>query len=180
MNVIKHLVARFNELDPRTRLRIGIGLAILLAIALLYSFARDQITKMERQRSAKEADIADLIVLRQRYREAASAAQRSANLQASLRPDDSPAKLVEDIGIKGKALQVKPLKSEERAGVQEEIAEIRIDALTPNEAVNLLYRLEYGGKPVAVRRALIKTRFDDPARLDLALTVALRKGPAQK
>ncbi|MBT0664037.1 general secretion pathway protein GspM [Geobacter pelophilus] len=180
MNAIKQMVARFADLDPRVRLRLGIGLASLLALGLLYSYANDQVKKLERKRTAGEADIAEMLVLKQRYKEAASISQRALNLQAAVRPDDSPAKLIEEIGIKGKALQVKPLKSEERAGFVEELADIRIDALTANEAVNLLYRLEYGAKPVTVRKALFKTRFDDPSRLDLSLTVALRKGPAAK
>jgi general secretion pathway protein M len=180
MIAVKQILARFADLDPRVRLRFGIGLAILLALSLLYSFANGQVKKLERKRAAEEADVTELLVLKQRYKEAVSVSQRALNLQAAVRPDDSPAKLIEEIGIKGKALQVKPLKSEERAGVVEEIADIRIDSLTANEAVNLLYRLEYGSKPVTVRKALFKTRFEDPSRLDLSLTIALRKGPAPK
>ena len=180
MNALKQLASRFNELAPAVRLRLGIALAAMLAIALLYSLASDQVKRMESLRNAREAEIAELMVLRQRYREAASIAQRAANLQAAVRPDDSPAKLIEEIGIKGKALQIKPLKTDIRGGFTEEVAEIKIDSLTTNEMVNLLYRLEYGNKPATVRRAFIKTRFEDPSRLDLSMTVALRKGVAQK
>jgi general secretion pathway protein M len=180
MTVVRKFTTYFNEMNPKVRLQIGVSLAAVLAIALLYSFAFDRVKGMERLRSAREAEIAELMVLKQRYREASSVAQRVANLQATVRPDDSPAKLVEDIGIKGKGLQVKPLKSDERDGFIEEVAEVKIDSITVNEAINLLYRLEYGNKPVTVRRALLKTRFEDPSRLDLSLTVALRKGAVQK
>lgn len=180
MNAIRQYLSSFNELTPAVRLRFGIGIATLLALALLYSYARDQVTGMERLRSASEREITELLSLKQRYAEAAAIARRTANLQVSVRPDDSPAKLIEDIGIKGKGLQVKPLKSDERGGFVEEVAEVKIDSLTPNEAVNLLYRLEYGAKPVTVRKATFKTRFEDPSRLDLAMTIALRKGALQK
>jgi general secretion pathway protein M len=180
MNAIKQFAVRFNELNPTVRLRFGIGLAVLLAIALLYSFAQGQVKGLKRLRTAREAEIAEMMILSQRYREAASVAQRAANRLASVRPDDSPAKLIEEIGIKGKGLQVKPLKSDELGGFVEEVAEVKIDSITPNEAINLLYKIEYGSKPVAVRRALFKTRFEDPSRLDLSMTIALRKGAVQK
>jgi len=56
---------------------------------------------------------------------------------------------------------------------------VKLDGLTLNEAVNLLYRLEKGSRPVLVKKANLKTRFDDPALLDLTLTIALLK-PAPK
>lgn len=180
MNALRNLATRFGELDPALRLRAGIGLAVVLSLALCYSLASDQVKRLELRRTAKEGEIAELLSLKQRFAEVSAIASRTANMQAAVRPEDSPAKLVEETGIKGKALQVRPLKSEERGGFMEEAAEIRIDAVTPNEAVNLLYRIEYGGKPASVRRALMKTRFDDPSRLDLTLTVALMKGTVKR
>lgn len=180
MSTIREFAARFRELDPRIRLRWGIGLAVFLSLALLYSFANDQVKKIETLRIAKEGEIAELLALKQRFSEASAIAQRNANMQTAVRTEDSPAKLVEDTGIKGKSLQVKPLKSEERGGVIEEAAEIKIDSITPNETINLLYRLEYGAKPATVRRALLKTRFEDPSRLDLTMIVTLQKATAKR
>ena len=63
---------------------------------------------------------------------------------AATRPDDSPAKIIEEIGIKGKRSQIKPVKGEDRGGYVEDAAEVQIDGLSANEAVNLLFRLEKG------------------------------------
>jgi general secretion pathway protein M len=52
---------------------------------------------------------------------------------------------------------------------------VRIDGLTANEAINLIYRLEKGIRPLSVKKANLRVRFDDPSRFDLALTVALLK-----
>ena len=68
---------------------------------------------------------------------------------------------------------------EERGGFLEDAAEVKIDGVTANEAVNLLFRLEKGPRPVVIKRALLKTRFDDPARLDLTFTIALLKALPQ-
>lgn len=118
-------------------------------------------------------------MLKLRFQEANAGAQKLANRLAATRPDDSPAKIIEEIGIKGKNTQIKPVKGEDLPGFVEDAAEVKIEGLTANEAVNLLFRLEKGAKPVTIKRALIKTRFDDPAKLDLTLTVALIKAAQQ-
>lgn len=180
MTSLKEIAEDFRELDPAIRLRVGISLAVCLALALLYSLAYDQVNRLEKRRTAKESEIAELLVLKQRFQEANSAAQRTANLLAAVGAADSPAKLIEEAGIKGKSLQVKPLKTEERNGFQEESADVRIEGLTPNEAINLIFKLEQGTRPASIRKALFKTRFDDPSRLDLAMTVSLQKGASPK
>ena len=92
-----------------------------------------------------------------------------------MRPDDSPAKIVEEIGIKGRNSQIKPVKGAEIPGYVEDAADVKIEGLSANELANLLFRLEKGPRPVTVKKALIKQRFDDPAKLDLSLTIALIK-----
>jgi general secretion pathway protein M len=52
---------------------------------------------------------------------------------------------------------------------------MKIEGLTANELVNLLHRLEKGAKPVILKKLLVKSRFDDPAKLDVTLTLALIK-----
>ena len=170
---------RWQELAPADRLKIGYALIVVLVLAIAYSALLGLTAKTERRLTGREAALTELIQLRQRYREASTGAQKLTNRLAAVAADDSPAKLLEEIGIKGKNSQIKPLKGEDRAGYQEDAAEIRIEGVTANEAVNLLYRLEKGAKPVVVRKANLKTRYDDPARLDLVLNVALLKPSAQ-
>jgi len=94
---------------------------------------------------------------------------------ASLRPDDSLARIIEEIGIKGKGVKIAPLKGEERNGVIEETADVRIEGLSANETVNLVYRLEKGSRPIILKKANLRVRFDDPSRFDLAMTISLLK-----
>lgn len=165
----------YQELDSRTRLRIGIGIAALLVIALLLSSAHGTVSKLAKKRQVREADLVEMMRLKTRYEAAKTVSQRFTNRLAATRADDSPAKVVEEIGIKGKSLRVTPLKSEQRGNYLEDAAEIRIDGITANEAVNLLFRLEKGTRPVIIRKASLRTRFDDPSRLDLTVTAALLK-----
>jgi len=175
MNRLRLLAEQYRNLDHATRLRWGIGIAIVLALVVILSAANGRIAQLAKQRTSREKDLAEMLVLKQRHLVANAGAQKLANRLTATRPDDSPAKLLEEIGIKGKNSQIKPVKGEEQAGIVEDAAEVKMDGLTANETVNLLHRLEKGSKPVVIKKALIKTRFDDPARLDLTLTIALLK-----
>ena len=119
-----------------------------------------------------------MMKLKSRYRDASAGSQRLANRLLATRPDDSPAKIIEEIGIKGRSSQIKPVKGEDIPGYQEDAADVKMEGLSGNEAVNLIYRLEKGARPVTVKKALIRQRFDDPSKLDLSLTIALIKPAA--
>lgn len=171
---------RFAEMEPATRLKIGGIIAALLFLAILYSALYDRIGKLERKRISREAALTEMMLLKQRYREASSGAQKLANRLSAVTPDDSPAKLLEEIGIKGKSSQIKSLKGEDRPGYLEDAAEIRIEGLSANETVNLLHRLEKGTKPVIIKKVNLKTRYDDPSKLDININIALLKPAPQE
>ena len=179
MNYPALLAEKYRTMDSQLRLRIGITIAVLLVLAVLLSAFYRQIGTLQKKRAAREADVVEMLQLKQRYQEAKTASQKLENRMATASPDDSPARLIEEIGIKGKNSQIRPIKGEDRGSYIEDAADVRIDALSANEAINLLYRLEKGPKPVVIKKALLKTRFDDPSRLDLALTIALLKPAPQ-
>jgi general secretion pathway protein M len=169
------IVGAIQGLDQRTRQRLAIGLAALLLVAVALSTVNGRIAAMEKKRAGREADVAEMMRLKLRYQEANAGAQRLANRLMATKPDDSPAKIIEEIGIKGRSSQIKPVKGEEIPGYLEDAADVKIEGLTANEATNLIYKLEKGARPVTVKKALIKQRFDDPSKLDLSLTIALIK-----
>lgn len=175
MKYLETLKDHYDNLSPTARLRLGMAVAGLLILALLYSAANDRVKTLERKRAAREVDIAEMMQLKLRFQEANAGAQMLANRLASTKADDSPAKVIEETGIKGKNSQFKPLKGEEHPGYVEDAAEARIDGLSANDSINLIFRLEKGTRPVVIKKALIKTRFDDPAKLDLTLNLALLK-----
>jgi general secretion pathway protein M len=179
MTIIARLRETYAAMEPEMRLRIGIAMAVLLALPILYSALNDQTARLKKKLAGREAAVRELLVLKQRYLEANAGAQRLANRLSAVKPDDSPARLLEEIGIKGKGSQVRPLKGEERAGAVEDAAEVKIEGLTANEAVNLLHRLEQGPRPVFIRKTSIRSRFDDPARLDLTMSLVLLKPAPQ-
>ena len=175
MSLLEELQDFWRDLDSRTRLTAGYVLITLLAVFLGWSALSGRTAALELKLKAREAVLKDLLPLKALYRSAKQSADSLAGRMASVRPDDSPAKIIDEIGIKGKGVKTSPLKGEEHNGMVEDVAEVRIDGLTANEAINLIYRLEKGNRPVLLKKANLRVRFDDPSRLDLALTIALLK-----
>ena len=165
----------WRDLDRRHRLWCGYAVIALLAVALGWSALAARTAQLERKRAAREAVLKELLPLKIAYRSARAAADMQAGKASATLPDDSPAKIIEEIGIKGKGVKIAPLKGEERNGFTEDVADVRIEGLSANESVNLLYRLEKGSRPVVLKKANLRVRFDDPSRFDLALVVALLK-----
>lgn len=175
MRPLENIGNIWQDLDSRTRLLIGYALIALLAAAVGWSALSARVQAVEKKRSARETVLKELLALRVTYQAARRSSDQLNGRLASLRPDDSPAKIIEDTGIKGKSIKIVPIKGEERSGFIEEAADIRIDGLTFNEAVNLLYRLEKGSRPLVIKKSNLRSRFDDPSRCDLSLIMALLK-----
>ncbi len=175
MKPLEIILDRWRYLDGRIRLWCGYVLIALLAAAVGWSALSAKVQALEQKRSARETVLKDLLPLKASYLTARQSSDQMSGRMASLRPDDSPAKIIEDIGIKGKSVKIVSIKGEERSGFTEDAADIRIDGLTLNEATNLLYRLEKGSRPLIIKKCNLKIRFDDPSRCDLSLILALLK-----
>jgi general secretion pathway protein M len=171
----EEMIATLQDLDSRTRLRIGMFLAAFLVIVIGLSAINSRISALEKKRTSRESDVTEMMRLKLRYQAASAGAQRLTNRLLATKADDSPAKIIEEIGIKGRGSQIKPVKGEDIPGYVEDAADVKIEGLSANETANLLYRLEKGARPVTVKKALIKQRFDDPSKLDVSLTIALIK-----
>jgi len=176
---MNRLFDALQRLDKRTRTTLGIIAAVIVVSALALSAMNARIRMLEKKRASREADLAEMMTLKARYLQASDVAQRLANRLAATKADDSPAKIVEEIGIKGKGSQVKPVKGDDIPGYVEDAADVKIEGLSSSDTVNLLYKLEKGVRPVTVKRASIKQRFDDQTKVDVGLTVALIKPAPQ-
>jgi general secretion pathway protein M len=165
-------------MERQSRLRAGYVVITLLAITLGWSALAAKTSALDRKRAAREVVLKELLPLTVSYRSAKLSAGLLTGRMSGVRPDDTPAKIIEEIGIKGKGVKIVPVKGEEKNGVIEDAADVRIEGLTANEAVNLIYRLEKGTRPVTLKKTNVRVRFDDPSRFDLAMTIALLKPSA--
>ena len=151
MRFLTNALDGWRVLDSRSKLRAGYVLIALLAVALAWSVLYGKTAQLERRRSAREAVLKELLPLKVAYRAAKQSSDRITSQMSGVRPDDSPAKIIDEIGIKGRSVKISQVKGEERNGILEDAADVRIEGLTANESLNLLYRLEKGGRPFAYR-----------------------------
>lgn len=173
MKPLEILSDNWQGLDSRTRLMCGYALIILLAAAVGWSLLDAKTQVLEKKRVARETVLKELMPLKVSYQNVRQSSDQLNGRMASLRPDDSPAKIIDEIGIKGKSIKIAPLKGEDRSGFIEDAADVRIEGLTMNEAINLLYRLEKGSRPLVIKKSNMRIRFDDPSKCDLSLNMAL-------
>jgi general secretion pathway protein M len=171
----QEMINILQSVDTRTRQRIGIVLAAVLIVLVGLSAMNSRISALEKKRAAREADVADMMRLKFRYQMASMVSQQLQGRLMATKPDDSPAKVIEEIGIKGRNSQIKPAKGDDIPGYQEDAADVKIEGLSANEATNLIYRIEKGTRPVTIKKAYIKQRFDDASKVDVSLTIALIK-----
>jgi len=175
MSWCNRLKEYWGDLDTRTRLAVGYLAIGCLALALIWSLCAERRDALEKRYRARQAVYTELLALKGAYRAATAQNGELTARLAAVRPDDSVAKVFEETGVKGKGVKIAPLKAEERGTLVEEAANVKIEAVTGNEAVNLIYRLEQEKRPVALKGASLRVRFDDPSRLDLSLDLALMK-----
>ncbi|HIJ88782.1 MAG TPA: general secretion pathway protein GspM [Desulfuromonadales bacterium] len=175
MRLLEIFRDRWQNLDSRMRLWSGYAVIILLATAVGWSMLSAKVVALEKKRTARETVLKEMLPLKTAYLSARTSSDQLHGRMASLRPDDSPAKVIEELGIKGKSVKIVPLKGEDRPGVIEDAADIRIEGITLNEAINILYRLEKGSRPLVIKKSNLRIRFDDPSRSDLTLVLALLK-----
>lgn len=75
--------------------------------------------------------------------------------------------------IRLKAKVIKPLEKKRIKEFIEEDAELEIEGIDLNAIVNLFYRIENSPVPLKIKRATIKTSFENPNVFILSLTVSL-------
>jgi len=180
MSRVEQLNTLYASLDAGTRRLLMLLIAIVLLFLVGYSTLLSHLSHLGKVRSSREQILKELLMLRQQHKVASADAERLTNRMANVAANDSPASVVEQSGIVLKGgIQSKPLPRQDRGLVVEEGAEVTLSGLSLNETVNLLYRLEQGTKPLAIRKTVIRSRFNDPSKLDLTLQVALFRAGSQ-
>jgi len=82
---------------------------------------------------------------------------------------------VKDLNLHANTL--KPLEKRKVLDLYENDAELIIESIDLNSVVNLFYKIENSAEPVKIKKASIKTTFENPDkfRLELLLSLMSRK-----
>lgn len=79
------------------------------------------------------------------------------------------------MGLGQKVKSVKSTGIREKKFASDEEAEVSVEKVSMNEMVNILYGIENAPMILTVRKASIKTSFDNPSLLNVTMTVGLIK-----
>ncbi len=79
------------------------------------------------------------------------------------------------LGLGPKVKSVKSTGTREKKFALEEEADVSVEKVTMNEMVNIFYRVENAPMILTIKKASIRTSFDNPSLLNITMTVALVK-----
>jgi len=77
------------------------------------------------------------------------------------------------LGMKAKVKSVKALGARDIRYAIEEDADVQVERVTMNELVNMLYKIENAPMALSLKRVNIRTAFEDPALLNISMTLSL-------
>ena len=77
------------------------------------------------------------------------------------------------LGLKSKVKSVKVVSTKDVKDSTEEEADIIMERMSMNEAVNFLYKAENAPMTLVIKKALFRQAFDNPAQINISMTVSL-------
>ncbi len=165
----------------RTVLIVGgvVVAAILLYVGVFESY-RGMLTRLDKSIATRTQQLAELEELRG---EARALQQQIREAEGKLTESGgfSLVKFTEDLAARtagrGALTYARPQPAATRGELQEESLETRIERLSLEQVLRLLWGIQNAPVPMRVRGLQLNKRFDAPAQLDLTLTIsAMRKG----
>jgi hypothetical protein len=151
------------------------GAAIL---CILVFFLVSASLSLEKERSSLRVKRKEILALRDEFlslkatlnaAEARKTGRKSAGIIQTI--DE----LFGSMGLSQKVKSVKSTEARDRKYAVEEEAEVEIEKVNMNEMTNIFYRIENGPFLLSIRKSDIKTNFENPALLNITMTVDLIK-----
>lgn len=150
--------------------------ALILLFAFLVIPGVSRLRALARAFDAAEQELAELREMRPELTRLDREVRRKMGrvTAAANSPESSLSRLtaaVQEAGFPQSAVSIKSGGTKTGEFVNEEAFDLKVENITYLEAVRLLQRLETGPLPIAVRSAILKSRYDDPKYLDAALRI---------
>ncbi|PNU19831.1 hypothetical protein C2E25_10385 [Geothermobacter hydrogeniphilus] len=165
------------ELTLRERWALAIGgVAVLLTLVTFGIIVpyRQALQRLDTRIASSQRQMNDIESLLQQYRQLKSAADRIER-QAGKAGDFSLISFVETtaagIGARDRLVYLRPQPLTGDDTLLRESVEVKLERLALDQLVRLLYAVENSRGTLQTAQLRIKTRFDDPSRLDVVLTL---------
>jgi type II secretory pathway component PulM len=160
----------------RTFLAVGMGLSvILLGYHFLFSPFMDRLRTMDRLISQKENEVVEMGQLR---KQVLAAQQKISGVENRIVRDRSFSlfSYLEGIAvqnqIKDRIIFIRPQPSQVSGDYREVAVEVRMESVTLAQAVKFLETIQASPQFLRVKRAQLKTRYNDARLLDGTFVVA--------
>ncbi|MFZ3136345.1 MAG: hypothetical protein WA126_03010 [Thermodesulfovibrionales bacterium] len=159
--------------DRRILAAAGIAAIIILCIAVLsISLSSKRELKGLRERQQEMALLREEIVSLKGRVDAVEGKKSLVKVKGIVQAIDE---VFEPLGLKQKVKSVKSSGMREIGDSIEEEAEVQVEKIDINEAVNIFYKIENAPMLLSLRKMSMKTSFENPAQLSLTMTIALIK-----
>jgi Type II secretion system (T2SS), protein M len=175
LSSIPQMFARLSEREKRLVLITG-TVAVVFISFILVSAVNSALDKRQKRVTMRKDEIAQLEVLRDRYRDAQEAEKKSS---AQLRANNQSLftlvqKASTEVGLLVPDLQERRTPVKDSADLQEVSVDVNMKEISVDKLTTLLEKIE--GKRsdgiVKVTKLKVKTRFDNPEMLEANLTVS--------
>ena len=173
MKIFESIGGWFKGFEP---VRVRAVVALLAVCVFLYATYRAAASK-EKMVEAKKAELASFDKMKARYLSDFSEISPLEKKLKAPQPGQSVGSMVEEmasgIGIKKNIASFKPLEAKAEKGYEQSGVEVKVEGVTLNQFLNLMYRMENHGSLLLVREFFMKSRFDNPELFDVNLHVEL-------
>ena len=157
------------------RLLIAASAVIILAVSALLVNAS---LSLKKEGSALRSQKEEILLLREDFLELRKNVNAIEGKKSLIKVEGIiPAidEIFRSTGLTQKVKSVKPAATIDKKHAIEEEADVEVEKVSMNELVNILYRLENAPMVLLIKKARLKTSFEDPSLLNITMTIGLVK-----
>ena len=150
------------------------GLIILVVSALLLNTS----LSLKKEGSALRSQKEEILLLREDFLELSKKINAVEGKKSLIKVEGIiPAidEIFRSTGLAQKVKSVKPTATRDKKYAIEEEADVEVEKVSMNELVNILYRLENAPMVLLIKKARLKTSFEDTSLLNISMTIGLVK-----
>ena len=157
------------------RLLISAAAVIILAVSVLLVSAS---ISLKKEGSALRSQKEEIALLREDFLELRKKISAIEGKKALVKVEGIVQAMDEIFGSSGlnqKVKSIKPTVTRDKKYAVEEEADVEVERVSMNELVNILYKLENAPMVLLIKKARLKTSFEDPSLLNITMTIGLVK-----
>jgi len=163
------------NLSDREKRFVTVGAVALPLIFVIFAIIlpfRGAVAGLDDKSVEKEQQLKQVLQLQSDYQQLdrkLSSKERKIGGKGSLLTEMES--MVSRLGFRDRLLAMRPRESSERQGMQVEAVSVRLESITLQQLVELLQSVERSSMLLNATGLQVRTRFDDPSRLDVDLEV---------